>query len=76
MATPLIEIANEKGWWAAVGLIGLMAWRGFSVGRRFGTMEQIQLEQGKQMAEIKIEHGNKLDYLIARLDRHTEAEHK
>lgn len=62
MATPLIDIANEKGWWAAIAFIGVMAFRGFTVGRRIGSMEQIQLDQGKQ-----------LDYLIERLDTHIDS---
>ena len=52
---------HDKTFLAAIGFIGLMLWRSFTVGQKVGAVIQVQKDHGKQ-----------LDYLVARLDKHIE----
>ena len=63
MADPitLADVMHQKGWWAASAFVLAVSWRSLAVGQRIGRVEQRQDD-----------HGQKLDYIIERLDRHIE----
>ncbi len=52
-------VGRGGGWIAALALVGVGMWRSFAVGQRVGRVEATQQA-----------HGEKLDYLIGRLDAH------
>ena len=54
--------ASNSGWIAAIGLMGGMAWRSFSVGRRVGELEtkiDIMLNEQKYLRERFDKHLDK-----------------
>ncbi len=58
MADPtFIDLFHDKGWWAALGFVGLAIWRSLAIGQRIGRIEQTQEH-----------HTDQLRYIINRLD--------
>lgn len=53
----MMDILHDKGWWAALGFVGLMIWRSLAIGQRIGRMESTQEH-----------HTEQLRYIIKRLD--------
>lgn len=60
--THIAEIVSQGGWWAAVAAIGAAIWRGLTVARAVGRLEQ-------EVRGLRSE----VSYVRQRLDKHLDA---